>query len=107
MTNNSRALRSHSSIVDPQSSALRSTFEERPQLAATGGVPQLAQRLRFDLADALPRDGEVLTHLFERVLAAVAHAKPHLDDFLFAGRQRLQYRLGLFLQIQVDDRVGG
>jgi hypothetical protein len=37
---------------------------------ATAGVPQLAQRFGFDLADALARDGKVLANLFERVLAS-------------------------------------
>src|SRR4026208_2099973 len=58
-----------------------STFEERAQLAAARRMPQLAQRLRFDLADALARDREALADLFECVLGAVADAEPHLDDF--------------------------
>src|SRR5438094_7292939 len=69
-------------------------------------MTQLAERLRFDLADALARDREALTDLFERVLAAVADAEPHLDDFLFARRERLEDRLGLLLQIQVDHGLG-
>src|SRR4030095_9110049 len=82
------------------------SFEERAQLAAPRWVTQLAQRLGLDLPDALARDGEALAALFERVLAAVADAEPHLDDLLLARRQRLQHRLGLFLEIEVDDRFG-
>src|SRR6188474_140302 len=67
-------------------------------------MTQLAQRLGLDLAYAFAGDREVLAHLFERMLAAVADAEAHLDDLLFARRQRLQHRLGLFLQIEVDDR---
>src|SRR3989454_6838232 len=69
-------------------------------------MTKLSERLGLDLADALARDREALTHLFERVLAAVADAEPHLDHFLLARRERLQRRLGLFLQIQIDDRFG-
>src|SRR5688572_8657131 len=67
-------------------------------------MAQLAQRLRLDLPYPFARYREVLAHFFERVLAAVADAEAHLDDLLFARRQRLQHRLGLFLQIEVDDR---
>src|SRR5262245_32827585 len=70
-------------------------------------MTQLAERLRFDLADALARDSEALTYFLERVLAAVADAEPHLDHLLLARRQRLQHRLGLFLEIEVDHRFGG
>src|SRR5207248_8387670 len=82
------------------------SFEEGAELSAPGRMSKLAQRLRFDLADALAGDGEALTHLFERVLAAVADAEPHLDHLLFARRERLEDRLGLFLQVQVDHRFG-
>src|SRR6188474_2509795 len=67
-------------------------------------MTQLAQRLGLDLAYAFAGDREVLAHLFERMLAAVADAEAHLDDLLFARRQRLQHRLGLFLQVEIDDR---
>src|ERR1700758_3793858 len=80
----------------------RSPLEERAQLAASRRMTQLAQRFRLDLADALAGDGEALADLLERVLAAVADAEPHLDDLLLARRERLQNRLGLFLQLQVD-----
>ena len=55
-------------------------------------MTQLAQRFRFDLADALARDRERLADFFERVLAAVVQTKAHLDDFFLARRQRLQHR---------------
>jgi hypothetical protein len=40
------------------------------------------------------------------VLAAIADTKPHLDHLLFAWRQRLQHRVGLFLQVQIDNGIG-
>src|SRR6185312_4571835 len=84
----------------------RPSFEKRAKFARPRRVPQLAQRLGLDLADALAGDGEALADLFERVLAAVADAEAHLDHLLLARRQRLQHRLGLFLQIEVDHRFG-
>src|SRR5262245_8531761 len=84
----------------------RPPLEERSQLAASRRMPQLAQRLRFDLSDTFARDGEALPDFLERVLAAVADTESHLDDFFLARRQRLEHRLGLFLQVQVDYRFG-
>src|SRR5712692_7027015 len=49
----------------------RGEFEEGAELVRAQRVPQLAQRLCFDLADTLPREGEHLAHFPERVLAAV------------------------------------
>src|SRR5262245_1406586 len=69
-------------------------------------MTELAQRLGLDLPDALAGDGEALADFFERVLAAVADAEPHLDHLLLARRERLQYRLGLLLEVQVDHRFG-
>src|SRR5512134_2590590 len=85
----------------------RSALEECAELPAARRVTQLAECLGFDLADAFARDREALSDFLERVLAAVADAEPHLDDLLFARRQRLQDRLGLLLQVQVDDGIRG
>src|ERR1043166_6146630 len=90
----------------PQFTLARPPLEERTQLAAARRMPQLAQRLGFDLPDAFARDGEALADFFQRVLAAVADAEAHLNDLLFARRECLKDRLGLFLQVQVDDRFG-
>jgi len=49
----------------------RRGFEEDAELARAGGVPQLAERLGFNLADALAGEGERLSYFFERVLTAV------------------------------------
>jgi hypothetical protein len=50
-------------------------FDEGLQLAAAAGMAQLAQRLGFDLPDALARDLEALAHFFQRVLGAVFKAE--------------------------------
>src|SRR4051812_19671160 len=87
-------------------SLTRAALEKGAQFARPRRMAQLAQRLRFDLANPFARDREALTDFLERVLAAVADAEPHLDRLLLARRQRLQDRLGLLLQVQVDHRFG-
>jgi uncharacterized membrane protein len=84
----------------------RSVLQKRAQAVAAAGMAQLAQSFGLDLADSLARDGEILAHLFQRVLAAVFQAEPHLDDLLFARRERLQHLRGLLPQVQIDHRVG-
>src|ERR1035438_1673118 len=70
-------------------------------------MSQLAQRLGFDLANSLPGNCERLPDLFQRVLAAVFQPEAHLDDFLFAWRQRAQDLSSLVLQVHVDHRLCG
>src|SRR6186713_3692071 len=68
-------------------------------------MPQLAERLRLDLPDALAGHREALTDFLERVFAAFAHAEAHLDYALLARRQRLEDVVRLFLEVEVDDRI--
>ena len=65
-------------------SGLYVVFEEIPEAVASARMAQLAQRLGFDLADPLASHGEVLTNLFERVLAAVLKSEAHFDNLFFA-----------------------
>src|SRR6185503_1276346 len=83
---------------------LRTAFKKRLQLTRPRRMAQLPQRLRLDLPYALAGDGEVLAYFLERVLTAVADAKAHLDHLLLARRQRLEHRLGLLLEVQVNHR---
>ncbi len=69
-------------------------------------MPQLPQRLGFDLPDTLAGNCERLADFFEGVLAAVFETKPHLDDLFFARRQNAKHVRGLVLQIDVDHRLG-
>ena len=71
-----------------------SLLQEDAKDLAARGMAQLPKRLRFDLPDPLARDREVLTDLFQRVLATVSDAEPQLEDLFLAGRQCLQDRLG-------------
>ena len=68
---------------------MKAGIEESAQAMAAAGVAQLAQRLGFDLADAFASDSEMLSDLFEGVLAAVLQAKAHLDDLFLARAQGL------------------
>ena len=67
------------------------------------GMAQFAERLGFDLTNALACDREVLADLFERVFAAVLQAKAHLDDLFLARAERLEDFRGLLAKVQVDD----
>src|SRR4029077_7717210 len=77
-------------------------FEKDPEDFATRGMPQLPQRLGFDLPNPLPRDREVLTDFFQSVLATVSDAEPQLENLFLAGRQCLQDRLSLGPQVQLN-----
>src|SRR3954471_21240696 len=50
-------------------------LQEILEALGAGGVAELAERLRLDLADALARDAELPAHLFERHRVAVVQAK--------------------------------
>ncbi len=86
---------------------LLDAFDEGLQLAAAAGVAQLAQRLGFDLADALARDLEALAYFFQRVLGAVFEAETHLDDTLFARGEGAENLRGVLLEVDADDGLGG
>src|SRR5262245_33449887 len=96
---------SERTMISPEASRIAKSgavVEECAQPMATAGVPQLAQRLGLDLSDALARDREILADLLQRVLASVVEPEAHLDDFLFARSERLEYLRRLLLQIQID-----
>src|SRR5262249_10181446 len=82
-------------------------FQERLQLAAAARGAELPERLRLDLTDALARHLEALAHLLESVLGAVADPEAHLDHALLARGERLQERVGLLLEVEVDHVLGG
>src|SRR6266540_1253628 len=82
-------------------------LDEALQPLRPRGVPQLPQRLRLDLADALARHLEVLPDLLERVVALLADFEPHPEDLLLAGGEGGEHLPGLLREVHVDDRVGG
>src|SRR5260221_1025175 len=65
---------------------LRALFQVVAQLLGARGVPQLAQRLRLDLADPLPGHAEPLPDLFQRALVAVDQPEPQLQHAPLARR---------------------
>src|SRR5690349_19811842 len=81
-----------------------SALDEALQLLRAARVAELPQGLRFDLTDALARHLEVLTDLFEGVVALLADAETHAEHLLLARRQRLQHLPRLLGEIHVDDR---
>src|SRR5687768_11770615 len=68
------------------------------KLAAVAGMAQFAQRLRFDLADALASDAEVAPNLLKRAEAAVVEPEAQLDDEPLAFGQLAQGIADLGLQ---------
>src|SRR5690606_12184104 len=62
---------------------------------------------RLDLADSLARHVEVLTHLFERMIALFSDAEAHPEDLLFARCERLEHPARLALEVVRDDRLYG
>ena len=70
-------------------------------------MPQLAHRLRLDLADALARDAVDLADLVQRARLAVGETEAQLDHAGLALGQRLQHRLELVLQQRERHRVDG
>src|SRR5471030_583720 len=61
------------------------TFQEAFQLVRARRMTQLAQGLRFDLADTLARDVELLADLFQRVVGRHFNAETHAQHFRLAG----------------------
>src|ERR1035437_3435108 len=68
------------------------------QLAGARRVPELAQRLGLDLADALAGDVELLANFLESAGSALLRPKAELQDSALAASQRVKDRLHLFLQ---------
>jgi hypothetical protein len=68
-------------------------------------MTQLTQGLGLDLADTLARDLEVLTNLFQGVVALLANAEAHTQDLLLTRSERLEHATGLIFEVVVDDRL--
>lgn len=82
-------------------------LEKIPQTIAAARVAKLAKGFGLDLANALSCHGEVLAHLFERVLTAILQTKSHFHDFFFTGTQRFQDLGRLLAQIEIDHGFRG
>lgn len=60
---------------------------------------QLAQSLGFDLSDSFARNFEILTHLFQGVVALFTDPETHAQNFLLTRCQRLENLSRLLLQV--------
>src|SRR5690349_3702920 len=69
-----------------------------PQLAAAGGMAELAQRFGLDLPDALARDVELLAHLFERAVATVDEPEAQLEHVALALGEAVEHAVHLLAQ---------
>jgi hypothetical protein len=69
-------------------------------------VAQLSQSFRFDLADTLAGNGEVLPDLFQCVLrSGVAETKTHLDNLLLARRERRENFVRDLTKVRESNRL--
>src|SRR5262244_2705790 len=68
-------------------------------------MPELAQRLGLDLADALARDRELVADLFQRVVLVHADAEAHADYTLLPRRERGERARRGLAQVRLDDGV--
>src|ERR1051325_3751850 len=59
-------------------------LEEAAQVVSARGVPQFAQRLGFDLADAFASHAIDISDLLQRVSVPIDQAETHFEDLLLA-----------------------
>src|ERR1019366_1439475 len=81
-------------------------FEEALQMAEAGGVTELAERLRFDLADALASDVVHVSDFFQRAAVAINEAKAHFDNLPFAFRETGQNAVQFLFEQTVAGSLG-
>src|SRR6188472_3647829 len=82
-----------------------SPVEEATQVARPGQMPELPQRLRLDLPDALARHVEARPDLFERVVGPLTDPEAEAKHLLLAGGERRQHAPRLIAQIGRDHRL--
>ena len=70
-------------------------------------MPQLAQRLGFDLANSFTGYIELFANLFERVVGIHVDAKAHPQYFRFARCKASEHRVRGFLEARGRCRVDG
>src|SRR5262245_48204184 len=85
----------------------KSTVEKPAQAARTDRMPELAQRLRFDLANPLARHREAGADLLQGKVRALADAEAQAENLLLAGGEGGEHLLRLIAEIHADHRLGG
>src|SRR5438552_1088962 len=76
------------------------------ELPRPARVPQLAERLRLDLPDALAGDVELAPDLFEGAGATILETEPQLEDATLAAGEAFEHALDLLLEELVRRGVG-
>src|SRR5438105_2768010 len=89
----------------PWVASASSALQEAAELFRPRRMPKLPEGLGLDLADALARDGEVLTDLLERVLTAVREPEPESQHLFLPGCEGVEDAVGLFAKAEADDRL--
>src|SRR4051794_14967121 len=79
----------------------QSPRQQRGSFALLGGA-ELLERAALDLPDALPRDGETLADLFQRVLAIGAEAVAQAEHLLLAIRKRRERAFHLLREVTLE-----
>src|SRR5262249_35841197 len=73
-------------------------FKKSLQLSNTGWMPHFAQRLGFDLANALASNLELPAYLFEGSAVSIDQPESLFENLPLPIRERLQNVLDFFLQ---------
>src|ERR1700687_807373 len=81
------------------------TLDKAAQLLRPRRMAQLAQRLGFDLPDALARDVELLADFLQRVIGVHLDSEAHPQHLGLARRQRIQHVLAYVAKAGVDRGV--
>ena len=76
------------------------------QFLGTTGVPQLTQRLCFDLTDPLTGDIELLTNLFQCAAATVFQTKAQAQYLFLPWSQCLEHLAELLFEQDVAGSIG-
>src|SRR3954470_10578990 len=82
-------------------------IEEVAKAMATARMAKFLKRLCLNLADPLPRDGEMLAYFFKRVFATVLKPESHFDNLLFTRTQSFKNFGRLLAKVQIDHRFRG
>src|ERR1700704_2944268 len=78
-----------------------------PELTRAGGMPQLRQRLGFDLADPLPGEGELPSDLLEGAGLAGDQAEAQRQDLLLPVGERVEHPPQVLLAQRQGSRLEG
>src|SRR6185503_16728587 len=89
----------HAARVTARPQPKRSALVEAAQMTRTREVPELAERLRFDLANALSSHAEPCPDLLERMIGPLADPEPQPQHLLLARCQRRQHAARLIAQV--------